>query len=281
MPLLRAYDALGTNINMLPSSGPVSGLDLSFTSETALGNNRYLVTFDIVDDPILASVESYVRLRDSGQAIVQQLTFRTDTGSFALTFGEVSIRWSDGNWPDFEELFDGEDQIYGAGYNDVLRGFAGDDRIEGQGGRDTLLGGVGDDKIFGGSEKDRLEGGAGADTLSGDTGGDSLSGGAGRDVLRGGAGDDRLEGGGGRDVMKGGGGADAFVFALGSGRDRVQDFDAETDDLVFDRALRGTLDITHKRGDTHITYGDEGDKVVLKGVELLFRDLDLVFSDLG
>jgi Ca2+-binding RTX toxin-like protein len=59
-----------------------------------------------------------------------------------------------------------------------------------------------------------------------------LHGGAGEDFLNGGSGDDILSGETGNDTLKGGGGDDTFVFAAGTGDDRVTDFDALGGDTI-------------------------------------------------
>ncbi|OYU39293.1 MAG: hypothetical protein CFE33_12895 [Pseudorhodobacter sp. PARRP1] len=79
-----------------------------------------------------------------------------------------------------------------------------------------------------------------ANRLTGGAGGDRLFGLDGQDSLLGGAGNDRLDGGTGRDFLTGGEGADQFIFAKGSGADRVLDFENDVDVLV----LRGLTGIT-------------------------------------
>lgn len=63
-----------------------------------------------------------------------------------------------------------------------------------------------------------------------------LEGRSGNDSLRGGDGNDWLDGGAGTDVLTGGAGGDSFVFRT-PGADRVTDFSAEADQLVFDNAV--------------------------------------------
>ena len=131
----------------------------------------------------------------------------------------------------------GADFLRGRGGDDTLDGGAGNDRLLGDGGRDLLLGRAGHDRLDGGGGHDTLRGGAGSDTLKGGTGDDWLEGNAGNDRLLGGAGRDTLTGGAGRDTLDGGAGADVFVFGKGFGRDRVENYQPDTDRLMIDRRL--------------------------------------------
>lgn len=163
----------------------------------------------------------------------------------------------------------GDDSLYGDARDNAIAGGAGDDFLVGRGGNDTLSGGVGDDRLQGGAGSDKLVGGEGRDTadytdatrgvvinlakgigagdrllqienvegsafadrLLGDDGDNLLAGGRGADTLIGGGGKDTLDGGAGDDELWGGDGADIFVLALGN--DRVMDFAAGVDKLLF------------------------------------------------
>jgi len=78
--------------------------------------------------------------------------------------------------------------------------------------------------LTGTNGNDTISGGGGADIVDGGRGNDTLSGGGASDHLIGGAGSDTLTGGSGNDLLTGGGGADVYVFAPGSGFDRIEDF---------------------------------------------------------
>ena len=178
----------------------------------------------------------------------------------------------------------GPDVLRGGAGADRLRGGAGDDDLRGNRGGDTLWGGAGDDRAFGGAGRDllmgqggndRLRGGSGDDRVVGNRGHDTLLGGAGDDVLKGGAGRDILRGDGGRDVLTGGSGRDRFVFADGFGRDRIRDFDAQSDaetiDLSNVSAVRDFADLLahharQKGEDACIRAGD--DRLILEGIDL-------------
>ena len=170
------------------------------------------------------------------------------------------------------------DILIGGGGNDRLWGGAGNDRLTGSGGRDYLDGGADNDTLVGGGGNDRLIGGAGNDRLTGSGGRDYLDGGADNDVLVGGGGNDRLIGGSGNDYLVGGGGRDVFIFANGSGADRIGGFNPRQDKLYLDLDLfesrptsaRDALsDYAHYEGrNTVLDFGD-GDMITL----LNFHDL--------
>lgn len=104
---------------------------------------------------------------------------------------------------------------------------------------DSITGSDFDDVLFGGRGNDTIKGGGGADRILGQAGKDRLDGDAGNDTLLGGAADDRLNGGDGADTMTGNAGADSFYFtsALGTGVDRITDFEAGVDFLHLSRTV--------------------------------------------
>lgn len=124
---------------------------------------------------------------------------------------------------------DGDDRIGGGLGNDEIWSGTGNDSGYGSDGTDRLGGGPGDDDLWGGEGDDALYGGNGDDTLGGGDQADDLWGGDGNDRLLGGTGDDTLGGGPGDDMLIGDGGADVFLFAPGSGADRIADFVPGTD----------------------------------------------------
>jgi Ca2+-binding RTX toxin-like protein len=161
----------------------------------------------------------------------------------------------------------GDDRLYGdAGFEmfDSARG--GADRLDGGTGDDTLAGDVGNtmiDSARGGD--DRLDGGTGDDTLAGDAGfGMSGSACGGADRLVGGTGDDRLYGDADpafSDFTQVTRGADRFVFANGSDRDTIFDFEDDKDriDLRGFRGIDGFAEVraraTQSGADTVIDLG--------------------------
>ncbi|MCV2447372.1 beta strand repeat-containing protein [Paracoccus sp. DMF] len=129
------------------------------------------------------------------------------------------------------------DRLLGNAANNVLNGAGGNDRLEGQGGNDTLNGGIG------------------ADTLLGGLGNDVLNGGVGNDLLNGGA------------------GADAFVFAVNNGADRIADWQDGIDRI---RIVSGNwqgerydsfddLDIRQTGAGAEVSFG--GTTITLAGVQ--------------
>jgi len=102
----------------------------------------------------------------------------------------------------------GNDTLYGGTGNDFLSGDSGEDELYGETGDDTLQGRNGHDSLWGGSGNDLLDGGNGNDTLYGEDGSDTLSGGSKDDLLWGGSGNDQIEGGNGNDTLYGQAGDD-------------------------------------------------------------------------
>ncbi len=196
---------------------------------------------------------------------------------------------------DGDDMLDGglgADTIQGGTGNDLLTGLGGADRIDGDDGRDTLNGNNAGDTLNGGNGADLLSGGFGFDLLNGDAGADTLNGGNGFDTLNGGAGNDRLEGNGGGDVLdggtgndtlRGGVGADTFVFADGSGHDRILDLGL-VDRMELDRALfteanprvshLNRYDSFNADGDLVLTFGS--DSLTLVGIGSVAELSDLV-----
>jgi Ca2+-binding RTX toxin-like protein len=167
-------------------------------------------------------------------------------------------------------VFDGDDDMTGSRFSDVLyggrgsdyiRGLDGDDYISGGDGNDDLNGNQGSDRVYadagadwarGGQGNDTVEGGEGDDPhLNGNLGDDIVSGYTGNDTVFGGQGDDRVLGGGGSDfvsgdlgndsvqgemgsdTLMGGPGADQFIFRRGDGTDWIGDFSATQGDRIM------------------------------------------------
>ena len=162
--------------------------------------------------------------------------------------------------------------LNGNNANNHLVGGAGDDTLQGKGGTDLLEGGHGNDLYYvdnvgdtvlelanegvdkvssnidytlsanverlfltgiagltgiGNSLNNVIYGNEGNNKLSGDAGNDSLNGGLGNDAVKGGVGDDTLVGGLGND---------SYLFAVGDGRDLINNTDAGNgnDKVLFD-----------------------------------------------
>ncbi|MBW9079234.1 tandem-95 repeat protein [Rhizobium pusense] len=195
----------------------------------ALTSEQAAAAFSVVDGKLVVDPSSaFAALEDDQQAVVT-LTYTVRDANGGEAHGTTTV------------TVDGYTEytiVSGTDGNDVLVAGDGKDMLEGGDGNDTLLAGAGNDMVDAGAGNDRVvagdgndivEGGAGNDVLMGGAGNDVLHGGAGNDHLSGGSGDDTLIGGAGNDVLTGGSGADTFVFAAGSGRDVVTDFQAGAD----------------------------------------------------
>ncbi|MBP2300873.1 hypothetical protein J2850_003587 [Azospirillum picis] len=167
----------------------------------------------------------------------------------------------------------GEDLLHGGRDDDRLSGDFGADTLNGDQGNDVLTGGLSDggladlsgDLLFGNSGADLLFGNAGADTLYGGQDADTLFGGLDNDLLFGDFGDDVLAGDRGADTLSGGAGADLFVFASGSGKDVITDFQAAEGDRLRLADGQGYSLRSDGAGNAVIVFSTE-DEVLLRGV---------------
>lgn len=150
----------------------------------------------------------------------------------------------------------GVENVRGSRASDHLIGDDLANRFIGYGGWDTLEGGAGDD---------RLEGWRGHDFIDGGDGNDFILGGMDNDTLTGGAGDDTLGGGAGEDI---------FIFAAGSGNDKISDFSPSEDILDLSGASAGFSGksdleavVSEEEGGLLIDLGG-GDSVLIVGLTL-------------
>lgn len=177
-----------------------------------------------------------------------------------------------------DTLFTGDagTTVFGMGGNDTITGGAGADTVYGNMGDDSISAGDGNDVVFAGKDNDvaygdagndLLFGNLGADTLHGGTGADSLFGGQGDDQLFGDEGDDWLSGDLGNDTLTGGAGNDTFVFAPGSGHDKITDFTKGQDRIDISAYLTAhdTYTIADDGPNARITFST-GDTVEVQGV---------------
>lgn len=157
-------------------------------------------------------------------------------------------------------------KIIGNALDNLITGFAGYDQLSGYDGNDVIYGGLGNDLIFGGQGADKLYGDDGADKLYGGTGADSLYGGAGADSLEAGSDGDVLYGEAGNDNLTGGAGHDHFVFATGSGIDRIKDFALGSDQIMLDGIDASQVKVTHRGASLWVQWGT-GDKIILNHID--------------
>ncbi|MEL7116276.1 MAG: malectin domain-containing carbohydrate-binding protein [Pseudomonadota bacterium] len=116
-------------------------------------------------------------------------------------------------------------------------------------------------------------------TVTGSALGDTLIGGSGEDALFGLEGDDRLEGGFGDDALTGGAGADVFVAAIGTGRDRIEDFEDGVDQIeISGVSTFAALTIAEDgEGSTLVTLSAEDDLLLAGLAQTLLDESDFVF----
>lgn len=215
-------------------------------------------------DGISVSVEALLRAASTrGNSDDRALLKQALSGDDIARLSRYDDRIEMGGGDDTVRAGGGGDTIFGGAANDRIYGGTGADQLYGQNGNDKLFGGAGRDHLFGQAGNDTLNGGGGNDTLAGGARADALLGAGGNDRLLGGGGSDILDGGRGRDVMNGGAGIDGFVFGRGDGRDRVTDFQVDTD-LVFiesGASRYGQLDIHGSAQGAVVEFAD---------VEILF-----------
>ncbi len=269
------------------------------TEQDALA--EYLLDTTSIDDPFALADTA-----PSGDERIQNLAFRDDTVLDGLepetppivgtqgddillgTAGDDVIEGRGGDdrinalaGNDLVRAGNGNDTVHGRDGDDTINGGGGNDLLYGNEGNDVLVGGLGDDILLGGTGDDRLGGGAGNDRLQGGEGRDVLRGGTGDDRLWGDAGNDRLAGGIGNDTLWGGEGRDVFEFARGDGRDRIMDFTAGEDRILFGSDLFVDFEAvrvaSRQQGTNVVIDAGEGEGIVLAGLRLA----DLSANDFG
>lgn len=199
-----------------------------------------------------------------------------DTASYFESAAAVSVDLSTGGLTGQAkgDIYVDIEHVTGSKRSDVITGDDSDNRIKGMDGWDTLNGAGGDDTIEAGGGHDVVDGGDGDDLITGGGRRDDLRGGEGSDTIDGGTGNDTLTGGAGDDVLTGGAHKDAFVFANGSGNDRITDFQVSLDSLDLRDTTAGFSEIedvlaasTEVDGGLLIDLGG-GDSVLLQGLTM-------------
>jgi Ca2+-binding RTX toxin-like protein len=217
-------------------------------------------------------------INDAGDAVIEG-----SNGGYDKVISDISLTLG----ANFEELWLREgtkassamgntlaNKIIGNSQDNQVWGFAGNDQLFGEDGADVVSGGQGADNLFGGAGDDFLSGEDGNDKVYGGTGSDTLVGGLGSDSLTAGSDGSKLEGGAGRDLLVGGAGQDLFIFASGSGRDTVVDFEFGLDKLVLDGIDMKSVQ-TVLRGDTLLVSWGTTDHIKVNLIGLVSGDLDL------
>ena len=202
------------------------------------------------------------------------------SGNDRLDGSAGNDRLDGGSGNDFAKGGSGNDILLGGTHNDTLFGDSGNDKVYGGAGNDKLMGGSGSDTLSGSSGKDKLYGHSGNDVLFGGNHNDILNGSSGKDLLKGDNGADTLLGGTGNDTLYGGNSADDFVFSGKSGRDIIEDFRVNSDDIDLSayKSLHdmSDLNIYMRHGDTMIRFFqnlivlDDVNKAALDDGDFLF-----------
>lgn len=131
----------------------------------------------------------------------------------------------------------------------------------------TTLGTAAGDSLMGYNDgTNRIYGLTGNDHITGGGLADVLDGGSGDDLIRGGSGNDTLVGGVGNDGLNGGLGNDTYRFTVGSGVDRITDYDTTLGQIdvvrfmgVASTALRGV----ERQGKALVLKYGTSDQVIL------------------
>jgi Ca2+-binding RTX toxin-like protein len=189
---------------------------------------------------------------EGGEGVTVNLTTGVATDNYGNTDKLVSIeRVRATDFADRLTGNSGANLLEGRSGDDVISAMAGADTVWGGFGNDTIDGGNGNDALTGGRGNDQIDGGKGSDTLdysmddgwhgisinmtagtAEDTWGDldtfknieNVTGSDFSDWFLGDAKANVIDGRGGDDTMAGGGGVDTFVFGVGHGHDRINDF---------------------------------------------------------
>lgn len=159
------------------------------------------------------------------------------------------------------------DYLIGTASADTIKALAGNDEVHSLGGNDNIDGG---DVVFGEAGNDTLEGGKDDDSLWGGDGNDTLVGGAGDDYLMGGM------------------GSDTYSFAIGWGKDTINDNSFEKlgvtkkDVISFAEGIAPS-DITVWRNETNdlvLSHTNGNDQIVVAYEFLRNNNVDEVrFAD--
>lgn len=190
-----------------------------------------------------------------------------DAGNDTVSGGTGNDTINTGDGANIVAGDDGNDYVIGGSGNDTINGNVGNDTVSGGLGNDVVLGGKNDDNLFGDDGADFVNGNLGNDTVVGGLGNDSLLGGQGDDLVAGGSGDDYLSGDRGNDTLSGGFGADLFKGFVGSGVDRVTDFNlAQGDRIVLDPGT--AYSVAQVGDDAVVSFGSAGDQMILVNVQV-------------
>lgn len=203
----------------------------------------------------------YVRVGNSASNQIEFNSFYNDA------YRVEEIRFHDGTVWDLTGALtltgtNGNDYLYGRGFNDTINARGGDDQLYGDAGNDALNGDDGNDGLFGNAGNDVVRGGTGDDWLFGEDGSDYLAGGLGNDAIYGGNNADNLVGDGGNDELYGGAFSDTYIFNLNWGRDYIQDESGANDIIRFGTGITpGDIELHGYTDDLWITHKPTGNTI--------------------
>lgn len=267
------FDGAGT---VIANSGVIAGTTVGFESKangTAIVNDAgatisaddtgILLKGDDGDQAALANKGSI----DAAVAILDGKDDLNMTNSGSIT-GDIKLGDGDDRFDTRKGTVDGQ-IIGGDGDDTYLIGKQSVDIVEkSDGGSDTVttqatytLGDNLENLILTGSKDVDGTGNDASNSIAGNSGDNQISGGDGADILAGGAGTDMLTGGKGIDI---------FVFATGSGKDTITDFEDHIDRIECDQVQSSDdfdkLSIKQSGDDTVVDFGD-GDKLTLQNFD--------------
>ncbi|MEO0683144.1 MAG: CARDB domain-containing protein, partial [Pseudomonadota bacterium] len=156
--------------------GAAITVEEQLTLDGGLSAGDYILRVIFDPDDVVAETDETDNVLEAAFQIVQSEQFSNGRDVVKLTE------------PGRADAGQGDDEVRGGGWDDLIFGQVGDDALFGFGGRDQLRGGPGDDDHFGGNGRDDVKGGKGDDFADGGKGGDVLQGERGADELDGGPG---------------------------------------------------------------------------------------------
>lgn len=189
--------------------------------------------------------------------------------------GDDNINAGDGENEVFGDA--GDDRIYGGKDKDIIRGGTENDNIYGKDGENELYGDEGNDYIRGGKDKDIIYGGIGNDDIYGEDGENELYGEEGNDDIYGGKDNDIIYGGIGNDNIHAYEGNNIIDLGVDDDYDSVSIHNTSSGiDTIYNATSKDrisnyegyNLNTLQQIGNDVIVYGNNGNKIVFKNVQL-------------
>ena len=189
--------------------------------------------------------------------------------------GDDNINAGDGENEVFGDA--GDDRIYGGKDKDIIYGGTENDNIYGKDGENELYGDEGNDYIRGGKDKDIIYGGIGNDDIYGEDGENELYGEEGNDDIYGGKDNDIIYGGIGNDNIHAYEGNNIIDLGVDDDYDSVSIHNTSSGiDTIYNATSKDrisnyegyNLNTLQQIGNDVIVYGNNGNKIVFKNVQL-------------